>query len=132
MEPEGSIPNSQELPTCPYPEPDRSNPHHSIPHLQVPFYIILSPTSWSSYWPASLWLSHQQPICVSSSPPFVLHVLPSHHPRLHHSNYTWRRVQIMKLFIMQFSPFSCHFISLRLKNPPQHSVLKHPQSMFLS
>jgi hypothetical protein len=29
---------------------------------------------------------------------------PSHPPRLHCSNNTWRRVQIMKLFIMQFSP----------------------------
>jgi hypothetical protein len=27
---------------------------------------------------------------------------------------------------MQFSPFSCHFISLRSKYPAQHSVLKHP------
>jgi hypothetical protein len=29
---------------------------------------------------------------------------PSHPPWLHHSNYTWRRVQVMKLLIMQFSP----------------------------
>jgi hypothetical protein len=36
---------------------------------------------------------------------------PSHPPRLHYSNNTWRRVQIMKLFVMQFSPFSCHLIS---------------------
>jgi hypothetical protein len=27
---------------------------------------------------------------------------------------------------MQFSPFSCHFISLRSKYPPQHPVFKHP------
>jgi hypothetical protein len=27
-ESEGSSPNSQGLPTCPYPEPDQSNPHH--------------------------------------------------------------------------------------------------------
>jgi hypothetical protein len=27
MVPEGSIPNSQELSTCPYPEPDQSSPH---------------------------------------------------------------------------------------------------------
>jgi hypothetical protein len=27
MEPEGSLPHSQEHATCPYPEPDRSNPH---------------------------------------------------------------------------------------------------------
>jgi hypothetical protein len=36
MEPEGSIPNSQELSTCSYPEPDQSNQHHSIPPLQDP------------------------------------------------------------------------------------------------
>jgi hypothetical protein len=29
---------------------------------------------------------------------------PSHPPWLDHSNYTWRRVQVMKLLIMQFSP----------------------------
>jgi hypothetical protein len=31
MEPEGSIPNSQELSTCSYPEPDQSSPHHPHP-----------------------------------------------------------------------------------------------------
>jgi hypothetical protein len=43
---------------------------------------------------------------------------------------TWRRAQVMKLLIMQFSPISRHFISLRSKYSPQHPVLKHPQSMF--
>jgi hypothetical protein len=38
MEPEGSILNSQELSTCPYPEPDQSSPHHPIPPLQDPSY----------------------------------------------------------------------------------------------
>jgi hypothetical protein len=54
---------------------------------------------------------------------------PSHPPLLDRSNYTWRRVQVMKLPIMQFSPTSCHFISLRSKYSPQHHILKHPQSM---
>jgi hypothetical protein len=36
MEPEGSIPNSQELSTSSYLEPDQSSPHHSIPPLQDP------------------------------------------------------------------------------------------------
>jgi hypothetical protein len=33
---------------------------------------------------------------------------------------------------MQFSPTSCHFISLRSRYSPQHPILKHPQSMFLA
>jgi hypothetical protein len=36
MEPEGSIPNSHELSTCSYPEPDQSSQHHSITPLQDP------------------------------------------------------------------------------------------------
>jgi hypothetical protein len=36
----------------------------------------------------------------------------------------------MKLLIMLFSPFSCHFLPLRSKYSPQHRILKHPQSMF--
>jgi hypothetical protein len=56
---------------------------------------------------------------------------PSHPPRLGHSKYTWRRVQVMKLLIVQFSPTSRHFISLRSKYSPQHHVLKHLQFIFL-
>jgi hypothetical protein len=51
---------------------------------------------------------------------------PSHPTRLDYSNYTWRRVQITKLLVIQFSPFSHHLIPLRSKYPPQHPVLKHP------
>jgi hypothetical protein len=34
MEPEGSLPSSQELPTRTYPEPDQSSPQHSILSLK--------------------------------------------------------------------------------------------------
>jgi hypothetical protein len=37
----------------------------------------------------------------------------SHPPPLDYSNYTWRRVQITKLLITQFSPLSLHLIPLR-------------------
>jgi hypothetical protein len=47
---------------------------------------------------------------------------PSHPPLFDHSNYTWRRVQVMKLLITQFSLTSCHFTSLRSKYSPQHPV----------
>jgi hypothetical protein len=66
----------------------------------------------------------QYPICI----PLLPH--SCYMPWLSHSNYTWRRVQVMML-IMQFSPTSCHFISLRSKYSPQYPVLKHPPSMFL-
>jgi hypothetical protein len=39
---------------------------------------------------------------------------PSHPSWLDHSNYTWRRVQVMMLLIMQFSPTSCLFKSLNI------------------
>jgi hypothetical protein len=52
--------------------------------------------------------------------------LQSHPPWPVHYNCLWRRVQVMKLLIMQFSPTSCHFISLWSKYSPQH-----PQCMSL-
>jgi hypothetical protein len=39
MEPEDSSPNSQELSTRPYPEPDQSTPPH---HISPRFVLILS------------------------------------------------------------------------------------------
>jgi hypothetical protein len=38
----------------------------------------------------------------------------------------------MKLFIMQFYSSSSYFFPLRSKYPPQHSVLRHPQSTSFS
>jgi hypothetical protein len=67
----------------------------------------------------------------STSPHSCYMPCPSHAPWLDHSNCASRSVQAMKLLIMQFSPTSYHFISLRSKYSPQHPVLKHPQSMSL-
>jgi hypothetical protein len=44
MEPKGLKPNSQELSTCSYPEPDQSSPHHPIPPLQDPRSILILTT----------------------------------------------------------------------------------------
>jgi hypothetical protein len=38
---------------------------------------------------------------------------PYHLPLIDHSNNIWRRIQVMKLIIMQIPPTLCHFISLR-------------------
>jgi hypothetical protein len=47
---------------------------------------------------------------------------PSYPPWLDHSNYTWRRVQVMKLPVTQFFPTSCDFISLWSKYSQTPSV----------
>jgi hypothetical protein len=67
----------------------------------------------------------------SSSPHSCYMPCPYHPPWLDNSNYILRRIQVMKLLIMQFSPTSRHFVSLRSKYSPQHPVLMHPQYTFL-
>jgi hypothetical protein len=45
MEPEGSVPNSQELSTCPYPEPDQTSPQHPSHLYNIHSNIIDSTTT---------------------------------------------------------------------------------------
>jgi hypothetical protein len=64
---------------------------------------------------------------IRSASPHSCHMsCPPHPPRLDNSNYTWRRVQIMKLLDVQFSPPSRHSIPPWSIYSPQHS-----QPMFL-
>ena len=56
---------------------------------------------------------------------------PSHSSRCYHPhNIVWA-VQIIKIYIMQFSPLPCYLVHLWLKYYPQHPILKHPLPMFL-
>jgi hypothetical protein len=106
---------------------------HTIPSClsNIYFNIIFPPRSMSSYRYFSPWLPTRI-LYAFLFPPYGLYTpYPSHSYGRVHSNYTFRRVQVMKHFTTQFSPASCHFISLRSKYSPQHPVLKHPQSMFL-
>jgi hypothetical protein len=48
----------------------------------------------------------QYPISIHLLPHSCYMPHPSHPSSLDHSNYTWRRVQVMKLLFMQFSPTS--------------------------
>jgi hypothetical protein len=116
MEPEGSLPRSQE-----------SSSIQSIPSYPVSLrYILILSTHLrldllSDFFPLAF---PTNILCVFLF--FSLCYMPclSHPPWLHHSNYIWRKVQVMKLLIMQFSPTSCHFCP-RGKYSPQQRVLKH-------
>jgi hypothetical protein len=55
----------------------------------------------------------------SASPHSCYMPCPSHPLWFDHSNYTWRRVQVMKFLIIQFFlPTSYRFIPLRSKYSP--------------
>jgi hypothetical protein len=53
---------------------------------------------------------------------------PSDTPLLNHSNYTWRRVQIMKL-LLQFSATSCQLISLFGRNILLNTIFSNTLSL---
>jgi hypothetical protein len=68
----------------------------------------------------------------SSTPHSSYIPCPSHPQRVHHSNYIWRRVLVMKLLMMLFCFLSLVTSSLFWpKYSPQHPVLKKRQSKFL-
>jgi hypothetical protein len=53
--------------------------------------------------------------CMQFSFPHACHIsCLFHSPLFDHSNYTWQRVKVMKLLIVQFPPASYYLISLSL------------------
>ena len=76
MEPEVSLPHSQQPATCPYPEPDRSSPC-PIPFFTIHFNIILPSTPGSFKWFLPLGFPIKTLYAPLLSPPsYVLHALP--------------------------------------------------------
>jgi hypothetical protein len=95
------------------------------------------PKSWQYYLPTyvlffavvSFLLDFPPKSYMHSSSSHAFHMpCPSHPLWLEHSNYTWRRAQVIKLLIVQFSRTSCHFISLLSK----FSLQKHLSFVVLS
>jgi hypothetical protein len=78
------------------------HPIHPIPsyHSKIHFSIVQPRKSWFSQLSLSFRISHQYPICI----PFLSHSYykpcQSYPSWLDYSNYTWRRVQVMKLLII--------------------------------
>lgn len=113
-----SFPFSQFPATFPCPEADRSCPPLRIVFFKFLFNIILSSTPRSSNRLISLQLSNQIPVCIPRHPLCLLHARPISSFSFDHSNNIWRRLQILKLSIMKFSPVSDCL--------PQYTLLDHP------
>jgi hypothetical protein len=100
--------------------PIQSNSHHPSSPRSI---LILSTHQDFDFLVGPFLLAFPPIIYKRSSSLSCYMSRPSLPPRLDYSNYTWRRVQIMKLLVMQFSPFTSHLIPLRSKYPPSVYVL---------
>jgi hypothetical protein len=72
MDPQGSLPHSQEPATCSYPEPDRSNPcqpsHFSKIHWNIILQYMPGPSKWS---PSLRLLAYYPDICKTECDVFM-------------------------------------------------------------
>jgi hypothetical protein len=97
METKGSLPHSQELSTCPYPEPDQSCPYHpilsarSIKRLSTHSIVVSFPLAFPPITYKRSFLPYSCYIFCSSHP-----------PHLDCSSYTWRRVQSRSFSLCSF------------------------------
>jgi hypothetical protein len=105
IEPEGSLPDSKELSICPHPQLDQSSPVYlSRINLNInhpPMSLVFLVVSFPLVFPPIIYMRSSYPR------PCYMHC-PSHPPRLDHSNYTWGRVLVTNLLVMQFSPPFCN------------------------
>jgi hypothetical protein len=105
--PEGSLPCSQEPFSGPYPELERLSPYHPIPSYLSKIYVLqYCPLTCVMVFLVVSFLLAFPPVSYmhSSSPQLCYMPWPSHPTWLDHYNYSiWRRVQVMKLFIILFS-----------------------------
>jgi hypothetical protein len=79
----GSSPHSQELSTCPYPEPEQSSPyHHSKINLNVIHHLHLGLTSPNGLLPSGFPINTFFPLL-----PHLCYMPCSSHPKIEHSNH---------------------------------------------
>jgi hypothetical protein len=131
MEPEGSLPHSQVPAICLYPDPAQSNLYPKSHFLKIQINIIIPSKSVLSQWFLSLRRLHKKPVHISPLPRKCYIPCPLLSFRFYHPHNSRRRVQIMELLIMYFSPLPCSLVPLRPKYSPQHPILKHPPPQFL-
>jgi hypothetical protein len=81
---------------------------------KIHFNIVNPPTSWSSQWSLSVWLSYQYPIFIPLRSHSCYMPRPFNPPCLDQCNYTWRRAQVTKLITQIFIKFFFQLVHLIL------------------
>jgi len=122
VEAEGLLPFSQDPATGPY--LSQTNPVHNFsPYFpKLHSNINLPSMPKSSVCSTPFRFTDKIFLCISNFMNVCYMARSSHMPLFDHSNYIWRSLQVMKFLIMQSSPASLHFISLRSKYSLLHPV----------
>ena len=117
----------------PVPVMNQMNPVYlnTSDYFTINFNIITLSMTRSSKWSPSVRFPHQKSVRIYPLPHTCYMPHQAHFSWSDHANNIWWGVQFMKLLIMKFSPVSCYLRPLRPKYPPKHSILEHPQPMFL-
>lgn len=121
MEPKDSSRYTSKTTTGSYRTPDKLSSHHHILPTKMHFNIIFLTATTFSKWslPFSLNLIHISHLSSTSYMP-----CPSHSPSLHYHNNVWQRVQVINIFIMQFSwvmSYLLHWVQ-RISSPPSRTL----------
>jgi hypothetical protein len=131
MEPGSSLPCSQQLLPCPYPEPEKSMSYTkpvSWRSMLIPFHVHLDLPS--GLFPLGLptktlyapLLSNIHATCPTH---LILLVLITR-------NDIWWVVQLLKLLTMHSSPLPCYLVPLRPKYLPQHPIMYNDMTSMLT
>jgi len=95
MEPESSLPHSQEPDSYPYPNPARSSACPYIPLPENPSFIIFPSMPGSSKCSLSLRFHHQNPVYTSPLPHTYYIPHPIYSQNIHFNHRLFRYVRIL-------------------------------------
>jgi hypothetical protein len=101
MEPDSSLPHSQDPATYPYPESAQSSPCPPFHFLKIHFNIILPSTPGSHKWSPSLMSPHQNPVCTSLFSHTRYMPRPSHSSRFAYPNNKQLPTQTVNIAIQE-------------------------------
>ena len=123
MEPEGSLPYSQQSTTCFCHGAKSIQSISPSNFLKIHFNIMLPCAPRYSNCLLSQRFPHQNPVCTSPLLYTCYMTRPFHSSGFGHPNI-WREVQIVKFLIIYSFPLPSYLVPPRPKYLPQHPVLE--------